>query len=448
MSPYVPDGEPWPADGRLDPKVTGEPSKNLALYIHVPFCTVRCGYCDFNTYTVGFGEGADLATYDRSVMGELQLASSRLAPFGHEPVKSIFFGGGTPTMLNPSQIGGILRSVRDNFDLDPGAEITLEANPDTVDESSLEALAEAGITRVSFGMQSGVSHVLRTLDRTHNPEQVPRVVSWARKAGMDASVDLIYGTPGESLADWRVSLESALSMQPDHISTYALVIEEGTKMWQMVRRGELEMPDPDDEAQKYELANELLEGAGFAWYEISNWARLEPGESAGTTSLRHASKHNLAYWFDWDWWGVGPGAHSHVGNLRWWNRKHPRAWADALRGTHAFAANPDQSAAPAVAPETSNALGAPAKSGSEALYSPAHAGEILSGEDRALETVLLKIRTADGISVDELDPSVRGRIASLVDEGVIDGQAAKDGSIKLTLRGRLLADYVTRELTV
>lgn len=455
MSPYVPDGIEWPVTGELEPAKVGEHSPEFALYIHVPFCTVRCGYCDFNTYTVDFGRGADRATYDESVATEIELAQRILEPFPHEPVQSIFFGGGTPTLLQPEQIIGILDHVRKHFELADDIEITVEANPDTVDQVVLQRLADGGVTRLSFGMQSAVPHVLKTLDRTHNPEMVPEVVRWAREAGLDASVDLIYGTPGESIDDWRRSLEAAIALNPDHISTYALVIEEGTKMWADVKRGKLPMPDPDDEATKYELADRILTEAGFAWYEISNWARLEPGESAGTTQVQHASKHNLAYWFDWDWWGIGPGAHSHVGNLRWWNRKHPRAWADALQSrTPLIGSNTTRPAAHSDAPSTSdtNVDAAPSASTSPNAQnvpsSPAQAGEVLDAEDRALEAVLLRIRTADGIPVSQIDPTVRGRILALVNEKLIDEDAAERGTIKLTLRGRLLADYVTRELMV
>lgn len=441
MSPQLPDGIAWPNDGYLDPQLVGTPSKNLALYIHVPFCTVRCGYCDFNTYTVGFGQGADTASYHHSVEKEVKLAANRLRPFEHNPVKSIFFGGGTPTLLQAGQICQILQSVKGSFALDTDAEVTVEANPDTIDQAVLEHLAKAGVTRVSFGMQSAVPHVLQTLDRTHTPQQVPRVVKWAREAGLDASVDLIYGTPGESLADWQASLEAAIELQPDHISSYALVIEEGTKMWTQVRRGELEMPNPDDEAEKYELADTLLAQAGYAWYEISNWAKIEPGETAGTTKLRHASRHNLAYWFDWDWWGIGPGAHSHVGDVRWWNRKHPRAWADALAGGTANLSQCPESAK--MDEHVSTRINTLSQ-----LVSPAQAGEILQEADRALESVMLRIRTADGIATSQLAPQVRGRVPGLVNEGLIEQGAVAVGVVRLTLKGRLLADYVTRELTV
>ncbi|MDO5728013.1 MAG: radical SAM family heme chaperone HemW [Actinomycetaceae bacterium] len=460
MSPALPDGVSWPSDGLLSPDLVGAPNRDLSLYIHVPFCRVRCGYCDFNTYTVGFGTGADVESYDRSVVRELDLAARVLAPFDHRPVQSIFFGGGTPTMLHATALAGLVAAIRKRFELSPACEITVEANPDTVDERALEILASGGFTRVSFGMQSGVPHVLRTLERTHDPHRIESVVQWARQVGLSASLDLIYGTPGESLEDWERSLDLALSVKPDHISTYALVIEEGTKMAARVRRGELPMPDPDDEAEKYELADRVLPDAGFAWYEISNWARLMPGEFPGTTNLRHASVHNIAYWRDCDWWGVGPGAHSHVGNARWWNIKHPRAWADAL-GT-----------------------GLSVQSTGSGVGSPAQAGEVLSAEDRQLERVMLAIRTADGLAVEDIDPPLRAELPRLVSEGLVEPAAlgafargpavsgagespvssatrsatgsqaipevavpAASARVKLTLRGRLLADYVTRELT-
>lgn len=431
MAPTLPDGVAWPADGVLDPAKVGRTSRNLSLYMHVPFCTVRCGYCDFNTYTVGFGPGASPESYHQSVFREIDLAAAVLAPYRHQPVQSIFVGGGTPTLLAPQRLGQIVEYTAQRFDLAENCEITTEANPDSVDQKALETLAAAGFTRISFGMQSAVPHVLRTLDRTHDPKRINRVVKWAKQAGLATSLDLIYGTPGESLADWEVSLTAALAAQTSHISTYALVIEEGTKMWKDVQRGKLPLPDPDDEAAKYELADTLLTKAGFAWYEISNWARLEPGEQAGTTALQHASVHNLAYWRDDDWWGIGPGAHSHLGNLRWWNRKHPRAWAQALTGNGV------------------DGFGGRHRVGG--LASPAQAGEELLPADRALERFLLQIRTADGLAVSEVDPELRGRIPALIGQDLLSMEGNPnqgEAVITLTLAGRLLADYVTRELTV
>lgn len=415
MSPSLPQGIAWPRDGALDPALA-EPAagRPLSLYVHVPFCRVRCGYCDFNTYTTGFGEGAEPGSYATTVLGEADLAVGALerAGFAPRPASTVFFGGGTPTMLDAGELGDILLGLRERFGVAPGAEVTTEANPETVTPKSLEALAGAGFTRVSVGMQSAVPRVLATLDREHRPERVPEVVAWARQVGLDVSVDLIYGTPGETLDDWRRSVEAAVAMGPDHISAYALVVEEGTRMGAQVARGELPTPDPDDEADKYELADELLSEAGFRWYEISNFARVEAGEEDLVgTRLRHASHHNLAYWRDWDWWGLGPGAHSHVGRLRWWNVKHPLAHAGRVAGGR----------------------------------SPAAAGELLGPATRELERVMLAVRTAEGVRIGPGDNAAG--VAGLVADGLVEPGPAEHGQVVLTLRGRLLADRVTRVLT-
>ena len=417
----------------LDPSlVEAQWARPLSLYVHVPFCRVRCGYCDFNTYTVGFGPGAQIGDYAPSVLAEADLAARVLADAGVSGrlAQTVFFGGGTPTMLDAGELIAILDGLRERIGIAGGAEVTLEANPDTVTREDLRAFADSGFTRVSFGMQSAVPRILAILDRTHMPTRVPLVVEWAKEAGLSTSVDLIYGTPGESLADWETSVRAALSYDPDHISAYALVVEEGTKMGAQVARGELPTPDPDDEAAKYELVDELLGEAGYAWYEISNFARASASDRASgraSTTFEHASRHNLAYWRDWDWWGLGPGAHSHVGRMRWWNVKNPGAYAGRLR----------------------------------AGVSPAAAGEILGEEERELERVMLGLRTAEGVELDGVPAmamrdgivsglsvcqSLSGRVASLISDGFIDGVAALDGRAVLTLRGRLLADYVTREL--
>lgn len=417
----------------LDPSlVEAQWARPLSLYVHVPFCRVRCGYCDFNTYTVGFGPGAQIGDYAPSVLAEADLAARVLADAGVSGrlAQTVFFGGGTPTMLDAGELIAILDGLRERIGIAGGAEVTLEANPDTVTREDLRAFADSGFTRVSFGMQSAVPRILAILDRTHTPKRVPLVIEWAKEAGLSTSVDLIYGTPGESLADWETSVRAALSYDPDHISAYALVVEEGTKMGAQVARGELPTPDPDDEAAKYELVDELLGEAGYAWYEISNFARTSASDRASgraSTTFEHASRHNLAYWRDWDWWGFGPGAHSHVGRMRWWNVKNPGAYAGRLR----------------------------------AGVSPAAAGEILGEEERELERVMLGLRTAEGVELDGVPAmamrdgivsglsvcqSLSGRVASLISDGFIDGVAALDGRAVLTLRGRLLADYVTREL--
>lgn len=433
MSPAQPEGQRWADDGALDPGlVEVEAQRPLSLYVHVPFCRVRCGYCDFNTYTVGFGPGAQVGDYAPSVLAEASLAARVMAESGlpAREAQTVFFGGGTPTMLDTAELTEILTGLRERIGIAPGAEVTLEANPDTVTREGLVQLADAGFTRVSFGMQSAVPAILTTLDRTHTPERVPLVVQWAKEAGLSTSVDLIYGTPGESLSDWETSLRAALSYETDHISAYALVVEEGTKMGAQVARGELPTPDPDDEAAKYELADALLGEAGYVWYEISNFARATDADLASgrpSTFYTHASAHNLAYWRDWDWWGLGPGAHSHVGRMRWWNVKNPAAYAARLRDGR----------------------------------SPAYAGEILDEDTRELERVMLGVRTSEGIELAGL-PGTRqadeagvalgagavsgGRVAALIADGLIDAAAALRGRVILTLRGRLLADYVTREL--
>lgn len=448
MSPHQPDGVAWPANGSLVRPVVGgmgdvaidgqtqpsgtsatsrqpvpikpgnlaepEAHRPLSFYLHVPFCTVRCGYCDFNTYTTEFGQGADRVSFATSLLAEMDLARRVLdeAGVGHRNASTVFFGGGTPTLLPASALTRALAGIQERWGLAEGAEVTTEANPETVSPEYFTELARAGFTRVSIGMQSAVPHVLTTLDRTHSPERVPHVVQWAKDAGLDISVDLIYGTPGESLSDWRTSLEAALAMEPDHISAYALVVEEGTKMGAQVARGVLPTPDPDDEADKYELADALLGGAGYAWYEISNFARRDSDEHGqNPTLLRHASQHNLAYWRDWDWWGFGPGAHSHVGRARWWNVKHPLAYAGKVRSG----------------------------------LSPAAAGEILDASTRELERVMLSVRTAEGLPIDERVD--RLAVPELISQGLIDGVSAIKGQrIVLTLRGRLMADLVTHRL--
>ena len=404
--PALPDGDEAPRDGALPPtarEAVGE--RPFGIYLHVPFCTVRCGYCDFNTYTatelgpVGGAKGASVATFVDAAIAELDLADEVLgtAP----PVSTVFVGGGTPTLLPPEDLVRFLDAVRARWELTPDAEVTTEANPDSVTADSLRTLAEGGFTRVSLGMQSAVPEVLSTLDRTHDPANVARAVAAARSAGLAVSLDLIYGTPGETLDQWRTSLRTALSLEPDHLSAYALTVEDGTKLAARVRRGELPTPTGDDEADKYELADELLAAAGYDWYEISNWSRTEAGRC----------RHNEAYWRSDDWWGVGPGAHSHVAGVRWWNVKHPAAWAARL-----------------------------------AEGSPAAAREVLTDEQRTDEDVLLGVRLREGLPTDRLTPDGRRAVAGLVADGLVDGRSAVTGRVVLTRRGRLLADTVVHQL--
>ncbi|WP_022880960.1 radical SAM family heme chaperone HemW [Gryllotalpicola ginsengisoli] len=406
MPSALPLGDPAPADGLLPASAAdGAGERDFGVYVHVPFCRVRCGYCDFNTYTATELRGVKQTDYADQAIAEIGFAARALERSGvaGRAAATVFFGGGTPTLLPPGDLARMLDAVRAEWGIAPGAEVTTEANPDSVGPGDLARLAEAGFTRVSFGMQSAVPHVLRTLERTHDPERVPLVVEWARQAGLDVSLDLIYGTPGESLADWRRSLEAALACEPDHLSAYALIVEEGTKLARQIRRGEVAEPDDDLEADMYELADELLGAAGYGWYEVSNWA----------TGPAHVSRHNLGYWRGADWWGVGPGAHSHVGGVRWWNVKHPAAYAARVL----------------------------------AGDSPAAGREILDAETRRVERVLLQVRIVDGLPVAELAESGRREVAGLIADGLIDGAAALGGVIRLTRAGRLLADAVVRRLT-
>ncbi|WP_139978359.1 radical SAM family heme chaperone HemW [Nocardioides litoris] len=401
MPSALPPGDPAPVDGGLPAEAfSGRDERTLSVYVHVPYCRVRCGYCDFNTYTADeLGPGASRSSYADQAVAEVRLAR-RVLGDDPRPVSTVFLGGGTPTLLPPADLGRVLRAVDDELGLAPGAEVTTESNPDSVTPADLVALREAGYTRISFGMQSSVGHVLRVLDRTHDPERVPRVVEAARAAGFEqVSLDLIYGTPGETLADWEASLDAALACRPDHVSAYALIVEEGTALARQVRRGVVPVPDDDDLADKYVAADERLTAAGLGWYEVSNWASSDDS----------ACRHNLAYWRGGDWWGVGPGAHSHVGGTRWWNVKHPAAYADRLA----------------------------------AGSSPAAAREVLDAETRRVERVLLEVRLRAGLPLAVLDADGRAEVERVVADGLA---AVADGRLVLTRAGRLLADGVVRRL--
>ena len=410
MPSALPSADPAPLDGLLPSSAAvGADERDFGVYLHVPFCRVRCGYCDFNTYTATEIRGVKQSDYAGQAILEIEAAGRILIDSGlpDRAASTVFFGGGTPTLLPVTDLIRMLQAVRSRWGLVAGAEVTTEANPDSVDAAYLGALAEAGFTRVSFGMQSAVPHVLATLERTHDPERVPLVVRWAREAGLDVSLDLIYGTPGESLADWRVSLEHAISQAPDHVSAYSLIVEEGTKLARQIKRGEVAQPDEDLQADLYELADELLGAAGYGWYEVSNWAK----------DAAHRSRHNLAYWLGHDWWGVGPGAHSHVGGVRWWHVKHPAAYAARVLAGH----------------------------------SPGAGRETLDEATREVERVLLGTRIREGIPVASLSEHGRLEVAGLIADELINAKAAlgapnERGSIELTLKGRLLADAVVRRL--
>jgi oxygen-independent coproporphyrinogen-3 oxidase len=389
----MPDGEPAPTDGSLpETALQRLGARPFGVYVHVPFCRTRCGYCDFNTYT---DLGGLQTSYADTVAQELRLARRVLGEV--PPVQTVFIGGGTPTLLPSSDLAKVLQVIDDELGLAPGAEVTTEANPDSVDARSLAELREAGFTRMSFGMQSAVPHVLAALDRTHTPGRPQEAVAEARAAGFEqVSLDLIYGAPGESDADWQTSLDAALAAEPTHVSAYALIVEEGTRLGGQVRRGEVPVPDDDVLADRYLMAEEALGVLG--WYEVSNWGV--------------PCRHNLAYWQGGDWWGAGPGAHSHVGGVRWWNAKHPTAYAQRL---------------------------------SDGL-SPALAREVLTEEDQRVERILLEVRLRDGLALDVLRPAGLVAARRFLDEGLLEGTSYELGLAVLTLRGRLLADAVVRDL--
>lgn len=403
----LPLADPAPADGRLPESVrAGAEQRDLGIYLHVPFCRVRCGYCDFNTYTASEIRGVKQSDFADQAIAELEFAVRVLDAAGvpPRPASTVFFGGGTPTLLPASDLVRMLRAVERLVGLAPDAEVTTEANPDSIDATGLAQLAEAGFTRVSFGMQSAVPHVLATLERTHAPANVPRRVVEARAAGLDVSLDLIYGTPGESLDDWRASLDTALESEPDHVSAYALIVEQGTKLARQIARGVVPGVDDDLHAAMYEAADARLGDAGYSWYEVSNWAR----------AADRRSRHNRAYWTGQDWWGVGPGAHSHIGGVRFWNVKHPAAYAQRLA----------------------------------AGESPAAGRETLDAETRRVERVMLGSRLAEGLPTSVLSPGGRREVAGLVADGLVEPGPALRGAVVLTLRGRLLADAVVRRLLV
>ncbi len=415
MPSALPIADPAPADGLITPWAAAGSAAGpgagptagdvpFGVYVHVPFCRVRCGYCDFNTYTASELRGVRRDDYAGHAVREIEWAATVLDRSGvpRRPVSTVFFGGGTPTMLPASDLAMILRAIDDTWGILPGAEVTTEANPDSVDAASLETLRAGGFNRISYGMQSAVPHVLATLDRTHDPLRVPVVVDLAKQQGLDVSLDLIYSTPGESLADWRTSLDAAIACEPDHVSAYSLIVEDGTAMGRMVARGELPAPDDDLAADMYELADQVLGDAGYSWYEVSNWSR---GDA-------HASRHNLSYWKGHDWWGVGPGAHSAVAGTRWWNVKHPAAYANRVLSGE----------------------------------SPAAGRETIDDETRYVERLLLAARVRGELATSEIRQEARGRVAGLIARGLVDGSAAVRGRIDLTLQGRLLADAVVREL--
>lgn len=375
----------------------------FGIYIHVPFCATRCGYCDFNTYTAGeLGTSASPQSWFEALRGELATAAAQFAAFptATPPVQTIFVGGGTPSLLGGDGLANVMSAVRDNFTLAAGAEVTTESNPESTSPEFFERLLEGGFTRVSLGMQSAAAHVLKVLDRTHTPGRAVAAAREARAAGFEhVNLDLIYGTPGERDGDLDASLDAVLAAGVDHVSAYSLIVEDGTALARRVRRGELPAPDDDVLAARYERIDARLEAAGLRWYEVSNWAANDGARC----------RHNLGYWDGGDWLGAGPGAHSHIGGVRWWNVKHPARYADRV-----------------------------ADGGL-----PAAGWEALTDEERYTERVMLTARLRTGLPLEDLDSD--GRVAA--ERVVADGLALRqDERLILTDRGRLLADAVVRTL--
>jgi putative oxygen-independent coproporphyrinogen III oxidase len=392
-----PDGDPVPDDGALPPSAVSALAQQRALswYFHVPYCRARCGYCDFNTYTASeLRDGASAANWAETVIAEIRLARRVLADLD-VPAPTVFLGGGTPSLLPPADVAEVLAALRAEFGLAGDAEVTAEANPDDVTDDLLDGWAAAGVNRISLGMQSAVPDTLRILERTHRAEQLPAVVDRIRRSGIaQVSLDLIYGTPGEGPDDWCASLEAALALRPDHVSAYCLGIEEGTRLGARLRAGTIEPVDQDEAADRYRATDAVLSGHGFAWYEISNWAL--PGAQC---------QHNLGYWRGASWWGAGPGAHSHIGGVRWWNVRHPSAWTTALREGR----------------------------------SPGHGREVLTGAQQREEALLLGIRLAEGLPTSAV-PGGRTAVGSWVADGRAEWLGPQRERFRLTLAGRLLAD--------
>ena len=421
------------------------------VYIHVPFCLRRCGYCDFNTYTAtDLGAGASRGNYANMVIREMKSTKQWQLDHGiaEPPVSTVFFGGGTPTILAARDLVAMLDAIRKTWGIASNAEITTEANPDTVNEYYINELAAGGFTRVSFGMQSAVPHVLKTLDRTHTPANVAAGVNAANKAGLRSSVDLIYGAPGESLDDWRTSVTTAIDLGVNHISAYALTVEPTTKMGRQIAAGTLPKPNDDDEAAKYEIADDLFAAAGLEWYEVSNWAR--PG---------YESQHNLGYWRNVDWAGLGPGAHSHYNavteadhpqsasltapagggcpadaglgvvsvshGLRSWDIAHPRLWGTAINENRV----------------------------------PWADSETITPEENLEELIMLGLRLHEGLDLDRINRAINDagmsstpqtlrtvsvdQLAPMISEGLIT--VSDNHRVVPTRRGRLLNDAVIEQ---
>lgn len=391
MAAALPLGLSWPSDNRL--KVDTANTSSFHAYVHIPFCAVRCGYCDFNTYVATELRGISQADFHLPLIQEIALSKKLLSDWNmpSRHLSTVFFGGGTPSMFEASQISAILEALKSAFGFVSDVEITLEANPEGLSKDKLSALQTAGVNRLSLGVQSFDEEVLHVLDRVHTKPKVLAAVSAAKELGFRVSIDLIYGAPGESLESWESTLEQALGLGVEHVSAYSLIVEEGTAIARKIARGELAEVDEDLNADKYLLTEKLLGAAGLENYEVSNWGS--------------PSRHNQAYWESKDWWGYGPGAHSHISGARFWNQKHPSSYAKALE-----------------------------------VGSPAQGVEYLDARTRLEEQLLLRLRTKAGVPATLLrDLGVPTElVANAIANGLLELGPA--GSLKPTLNGRLVVD--------
>ena len=370
----------------------------FGVYVHIPFCTHRCHYCDFNTYE---GQDSLHAAYVDALVDDIL----RTPP--GPPATSVFFGGGTPTLLAPEQLGRVLRAIEATGGIAPGAEITVEVNPETVDERAFEGLLEAGFNRVSIGVQSLVPKVLLGLGRTHSARRALDAIAAARRAGVDdLNADLIYGSPWETDDDWTFSLQGVIDAGPDHISASALTVEQATPLATLVATGRIPDVDPDLQAARHEVATELLGRVGYERYEVSNWAK--PGR---------ASAHNVLYWCAGDYLGFGAGANGHIDGRRYWTTRLPRDFIEAV------------------------ASGSSTTAGEELLEPDVRAGEAL----------MLGMRLATGIDLEEFATRFGGAtverrsaaLAGLETAGLIESVA---GRVRMTTRGTMLGNEVGASL--
>ena len=379
--------------------------RTLGAYVHVPFCASRCGYCDFNTYTASELQRDETvitaATYAQRVIAEIEWTKSQ-TPQDVRPISTVFFGGGTPTLLVASDLVLILDALRENYGLEPTAEVTTEANPDSVDLQYLRMLKDGGFTRISFGHQSSAPNVLALLERTHTPGKTWQAIKWAREVGFEhVSVDLIYGSPGETEEDLANTLADVAKADVDHVSAYSLIVEPGTRLAARVARGEVPSPSDDVAATRYAIIDKHLTEMGLSWYEVSNWSRQGA-----------ECQHNLAYWRNQDWLGIGPGAHAHTDGTRSWNLKHPAAWAARV----------------------------------DAMESPAHESEVLTSVDVAHEEIMLRLRLREGMPLSVLSEDGLKEAKQAVLDGLLDPEHFENNLAVLTFLGRLLADGLVARL--